>query len=176
MKISEVPIPGSFVIDLQPESDDRGFFARSLCVNVLEKYGANLNIVQQSISFNRFRNTLRGMHFQCAPDEEIKLVRVTRGSIYDVILDFRRNSDTYLQWYAVELSAENHLTLIVPKGVAHGFMTLEDNTEVFYQMTQPYVAQSSRGLRWNDPAFSIRWPAINPILSERDANIPLHSG
>lgn len=175
MKLSETPIVGAWLLEIQPIQDSRGFFARSLCLNILEAHGLEGRIRQQSVSFNQRRGTLRGMHYQSAPYEEIKLVRVTQGRIYDVILDLRRDSGSYLRWYAVELSAENHRTIYIPKGVAHGFQTLEDNSEVFYQMTQVYVPGYNCGVRWDDPTFDIDWPMRAPILSEHDAKYPLYS-
>lgn len=173
MKLTETPIAGAWLLDIEPITDERGFFARSHCVDTLAAYSLEGRMLQQSISFNHRRGTLRGMHYQRSPHEEIKLVRVTRGSIYDVILDLRRESPSYLCWHAVELSADNHRSLYIPKGVAHGFQTLEDRSEVVYQMAQAYVPGYSCGVRWNDPAFSIDWPLADPILSERDACHPL---
>ncbi|MEN9843787.1 MAG: hypothetical protein RLZZ612_1616 [Pseudomonadota bacterium] len=173
MKLSETPISGAWVLEIAPVWDERGFFARSLCVDVLAAHGLEGRMVQQSLSFNHQRGTLRGLHYQTAPHEEIKLVRVTQGCVYDVILDLRPHSPSYLRWYGVELSAQNHRSLYIPKGVAHGFQTLEPDTEVFYQMAQPYVASHSSGVRWNDPTFAIDWPlASSPILSARDATYP----
>lgn len=168
MKLKETSIAGAWVIDIDPTEDERGFFARSLCVDTLESHGLVGRMQQQSISFNLKSGTLRGLHFQTAPHEEIKLVRVTKGCVYDVILDLRANSPSYLQWHAIELSSANHRTIYIPKGVAHGFQTLEANTEVFYQMSTTYAPTHSAGVRWNDPAFSIDWPIKNPILSPRD--------
>jgi len=174
VKLSETPIAGAWLLEIEPILDERGFFARSLCVDTLAAHGLEGSMLQQSVSFNQKRGTLRGMHYQTAPHEEIKLVRVTQGRIYDVILDLRRDSPSYLRWHAVELSADNRRTLYIPKGVAHGFQTLEDHSEVFYQMAQTYVPGHSSGVRWNDPAFAIDWPLAEPILSERDASYPLY--
>ena len=175
MILTETPIAGAWLFDVEPVVDERGFFARSLCVDTLAAYGLEGRIQQQSVSFNHRRGTLRGMHYQKQPHEEIKLVRVTQGRIHDVILDLRRDSPSYLRWHAVELSAGSHRTLYIPKGVAHGFQTLEDRTEVFYQMTSAYAPGYSCGVRWNDPAFAIDWPLSDPILSERDASHPLYA-
>jgi dTDP-4-dehydrorhamnose 3,5-epimerase len=175
VKLTKLPIAGAWLFDLEPKVDERGFFARSLCVDTLAAHGLEGVMRQQSVSFNRIRGTLRGLHYQRAPHEEIKLVRVTQGRIYDVILDLRRGLPSYLQWYAVELSADNHRTLYIPKGVAHGYQTLENNTEVFYQMAQAYVPGHSCGVGWDDPTFCIDWPIESPILSEADASYPLFS-
>lgn len=172
MKLTELPIAGAWLIELEPVVDERGFFARSLCVDTLAAHSLEGRMLQQSVSFNRFSGTLRGMHYQRSPHEEIKLVRVTQGRIYDVILDLRRDLPSYLQWHAVELSADNRRTLYIPKGVAHGYQTLEDNTEVYYQMAEAYVPGQSCGVLWDDPAFAIDWPLASPILSQRDANYP----
>ena len=172
MKLSETPIAGAWLLEIEPVADERGFFARSLCVDTLAARGLEGRMQQQSVSFNHRRGTLRGMHYQSSPYEEIKLVRVTQGRIHDVILDLRRDSPSYLRWHAVELSADSHCTLYVPKGVAHGFQTLDDCTEVFYQMTPAYVPGHGCGVRWNDPAFAIDWPLADPILSGRDASYP----
>lgn len=170
MTLVETPIAGAWLMEIEPQIDERGFFARTLCVDTLAAHHLEGRMQQQSVSFNEHRGTLRGMHLQSAPFEEIKLVRVTKGRIYDVILDLRRESPTYLQWHAVELSAENHRTLYIPKGVAHGFQTLEDHSEVFYQMSQAYVPNHSWGVCWNDPSFDIDWPIVDPIISKRDTS------
>ena len=175
MKLSETPIAGAWLLEIEPVIDERGFFARSLCGATLAAHGLCTDWVEQSVSFNTRRGTLRGMHFQRAPHEEIKLVRVTKGRIYDVVLDLRQESPSYLRWYAVELSDDNRRTLYIPKGVAHGFQSLEDFSEVFYQMSQKYVPGYSCGLRWDDPEFAIDWPLADPILSERDADFSLYS-
>ncbi|MCG9026142.1 dTDP-4-dehydrorhamnose 3,5-epimerase [Laribacter hongkongensis] len=172
MKLSETPITGAWLLEVEPIADDRGFFARSLCVDTLAAHGLEGRMQQQSVSFNFQRGTLRGMHYQNAPHAETKLVRVTRGRVYDVMLDMRRDSPSFLCWHAVELSADNHRTLYIPKGVAHGFQTLENCSEVFYQMAQPYMPGYACGVRWNDPAFGIDWPLTDPVLSERDASYP----
>jgi dTDP-4-dehydrorhamnose 3,5-epimerase len=175
MKLTETPVAGSWLLEIEPVIDERGFFARSLCGAKLAAHGLCTDWVEQSVSFNTRRGTLRGMHFQRAPYEEIKLVRVTKGRIYDVVLDLRQESPSYLRWYAVELSDDNRRTLYIPKGVAHGFQSLENFSEVFYQMSQKYVPGYSCGLRWDDPEFAIDWPIADPILSERDASFSLYS-
>jgi len=166
---SETGLADAYIIDVEPITDERGFFARSWCRKEFEKYGLNNELMQCNISFNKKKGTLRGMHYQNAPYEETKLVRCTSGSIFDVIIDLRSDSDTFRDWIGVKLSAENHRMLYIPEGFAHGFQTLEDNTEVFYQMSSEYVAQAESGVRWDDPAFNVRWPLISNIsLSEKD--------
>jgi dTDP-4-dehydrorhamnose 3,5-epimerase len=153
--------------------DGRGFFGRSFCRGEFTERGLNPEIVQCNISFNRYAGTLRGMHYQLAPHAEEKLVRCTRGKLYDVIVDLRQESPTFKQWISLELSVDNRLMLYIPKGCAHGFQTLEDNTEVFYQMSEFYYPESGRGVRWNDPAFGVQWPeGVQMILSDRDRNWP----
>ncbi len=152
----------------EPRRDERGFFARTWCREEFAAHGLNPNLVQCSISFNAKRGTLRGMHYQAMPHQEAKLVRCTRGAIYDVVLDLRPGSPTFGQWHAAELTADNRQMVYIPEGVAHGLQTLSDDTEVFYQISEFYHPESSRGVRWNDPAFGITWPISEPILSERD--------
>ncbi len=170
MIFTETTLKGSYLIDLERAEDDRGFFARLWCQREFAAHGLNPNLVQCNVSFNRRKGTLRGMHYQAAPHVEAKLVRCTAGSIYDVILDLRSNSPSYLQWLGVELSAANRRMLYIPEGFAHGFQTLQDDTEVDYQMSDFYHPESVRGWRWNDPAFAIAWPLADPILSARDKN------
>jgi dTDP-4-dehydrorhamnose 3,5-epimerase len=148
--------------------DERGFFARTWCRQEFEAHGLNSRLAQSSISFNKRRGTLRGMHYQSAPDEEAKLVRCTMGAIYDVTIDLRRDSPTFKQWVGLELTAENRRMLYIPEGFAHGLQTLTDDTEVFYQISERYAPESARGVRWNDPAFAIDWPVSVTIISERD--------
>jgi dTDP-4-dehydrorhamnose 3,5-epimerase len=168
MIFTPTPLRGSFVIDLQRLEDQRGFFARGWC----EREFANNHIpekwVQANISFNKTKGTLRGMHYQAPPHEEGKLVRCTRGAIYDVIADLRQDSDTFTKWFAVELSAENRRMIYVPKTFAHGFLTLENNSEVFYLMSEFYTPDYARGFRWDDPAFAIEWPEKIMVISDRD--------
>lgn len=168
MIFSETPLKGAYIIDIEPSTDKRGFFARTWCRHEFEKHGLNSELAQCSISFNRQKGTLRGMHYQAKPYEEVKLVRCTLGSIYDVIIDLRPTSDSRLRWFAVELSEETHRMLYIPEGFAHGFQALKDNSEVFYQISEFYDARYVRGIRWNDPTFRIQWPLGNPILSDRD--------
>lgn len=173
MIFKETKLSGAFVIEVQRLEDDRGFFGRSFCRQEFIARGLNPDVAQCSISFNRKAGTLRGMHYQTAPHAEDKLISCTRGKLYDVIVDLRRESPTFKKWIALDLTGDNRLMLYVPKGCAHGFQTFEDNTEVFYQMSEFYHAESARGVRWNDPAFGIQWPAgVQVILSERDRNWP----
>jgi dTDP-4-dehydrorhamnose 3,5-epimerase len=172
MIFAEAKLKGAFIVEPERLEDERGFFARTWCQREFEAHGLNTRWVQCNISFNRTRGTLRGMHYQAAPYEEAKLIRCTMGAIYDVIVDLRPESPTFKQHIAVVLTAQNHKMLYVPEGFAHGFLTLEDNTEVFYQMSEFYVPGYSRGIRWNDPAFGIQWPADVQVISERDQNHP----
>jgi len=172
MIFTETKLPGAFVIDLEQLEDERGFFARSWSEVEFADRGLNPRSVETNISFNRNAGTLRGMHFQIAPHAQPKLVRCTAGAIYDVIIDLRPESVTFRQWIAVELTAANRRQLYIPEGFAHGFQTLVDSTEVLYQMSAPYVAESARGVRWNDPAFGIDWPAAERIIIARDQTYP----
>ena len=172
MIFKETMLKGAFVIEPQKLEDERGFFARSFCAREFEAHGLSRHIAQCNISYNAKRRTLRGMHYQISPYEEAKLVRCTRGALYDVIIDLRPDSATYLKSCGVRLDAENRLMFFIPEGFAHGFITLEDHTEVFYQMSEFYAPDSARGLRWNDPAFTIRWPVEPQVISERDRTYP----
>lgn len=173
MKFTETKLPGVVIVEIEPIRDERGFFARSWCRREFERHGLNSDLAQCNISFNKRKGTLRGMHYQAEPQQEAKLVRCTRGAIYDVVIDLRPESITYRQWQAVELNAENRCMLYVPVGVAHGFQALEDDTEVFYQMSEFYHPEYARGVRWDDSAFGIRWPLPDPIMSEKDRSYPL---
>ncbi len=153
-------------------SDARGFFARSWCQKEFEDHGLNSNLVQCSISLNSRKGTLRGMHYQVAPFAEAKVVRCTAGAIYDVVLDLRQQSPAFKHWFAAELSAQNHLSLYIPEGCAHGFLTLTDASEVLYQMSEFYHPEAGRGVRWNDPAFQIAWPDKVEVISDRDRTYP----
>ena len=169
----ETRLKGAFIIELERIKDTRGFFARAWCKKEFEAHSLNPGLLQCNISFNKNRGTLRGMHYQTAPHEEAKLVRCTRGAIYDVIIDFRPESPTYQGWLGVELTADNHKMLYVPENFAHGYQTLIDNTEVFYQVSQVYSPESERGVRWDDPAFGVEWPETdNLMISEKDNNWP----
>jgi dTDP-4-dehydrorhamnose 3,5-epimerase len=172
MKFLPTKLPGVWIVDLEKHEDERGFFARTWCRREFEEHGLNPNLVQSSVSFNRKKGTLRGMHYQIAPHAESKLIRCTRGAIYDVAVDLRMTAPTYKKWIAVELTAKNSRALYIPEGFAHGFQSFEDNTEVFYQMSEFYQPECSRGIRWNDPALNIQWPIANPFLSDRDYNLP----
>jgi dTDP-4-dehydrorhamnose 3,5-epimerase len=172
MKFTSVPLGGAHVVELEPVADERGFFARSWCAEEFRSYGLNPALAQCSLSFNKRKGTLRGMHYQAEPHAEVKLVRCTSGAIYDVILDLRPASPTYCKWFAIELTAANRKMLYIPEGIAHGFQTLADNTEVFYQISVSHHPESARGVRWNDPLFSIEWPVRDLILSERDRSFP----
>ncbi len=168
MKFIPLPLQGAFEIDLERKKDERGFFARSYCRDEFVAHGLNPELVQCNVSYNARRGTLRGMHYQKAPFEETKVVRCTRGTLFDVIVDLRPWSPTYRRWHGAELTAENRKALYVPEGFAHGFLTLSDDTEVHYQMSAVYEAQAATGVRWNDPAFAIVWPAEAVIISESD--------
>jgi len=168
----ETQLKGAFIIKPERLEDERGFFARTWCQREFEAHGLNSRLVQCNISFNEKAGTLRGMHYQAAPYEEAKLVRCTQGAIYDAIIDLRPESPTFKQYTAIVLTAQNRKMLYVPEGFAHGFLTLEDHTEVFYQMSEFYAPEYVRGIRWNDPAFNIQWPADVQIISDRDQNLP----
>lgn len=168
MLFKETKLEGCFVIELEKLADERGFFARSWSAEEFARHGLGSDLVECNISSNKHAGTLRGMHYQAAPHGQTKLVRCTMGAIYDVVIDLRSSSPTFKQWVGVELSASNHLMLFIPKDFAHGFQTLEDNSEVFYQMSYPYVQESGRGVRWNDPAFGIEWPLPVKVINARD--------
>jgi len=172
MIFSKAPLADAFIIDIEKKEDKRGFFARSWCRHEFEAHGLNANLVQCNISFNPFKGTLRGMHRQKKPFEEAKLVRCPRGSLYDVIVDLRENSPTYKKHLGVTLTGDNWRMLYIPEGFAHGFLTLEDNTEVFYQLSEYYMPDSQQGFRWNDPALAIIWPSEPVVISDRDRDYP----
>lgn len=172
MIFNETKLRGAFIIEPQRLEDERGFFARTWCQREAEAHGLSPNWVQFNISFNKEKGTLRGMHYQVDPFAEAKLVRCTMGAIYDVIIDLRSESSTFKQYVSVILSAQNRKMLYVPEGFAHGLLTLKDDTEVFYQMSEFYVAESAKGLRWDDPAFGVQWPEPVRVISERDRNYP----
>ena len=169
MRFTETKLKDAYIIELEPIEDKRGFFARSFCQEEFKKLGLNFDIVQSSISYNKKKGTLRGMHYQKAPHEEAKLVRCITGAIYDVIIDLRVGSPTRCQWIAFELTAKNYKALYIPEGLAHGFQTLEDETVVFYQISQFYHPECERGIRWDDSIFKIEWPEVNKrIISDKD--------
>jgi dTDP-4-dehydrorhamnose 3,5-epimerase len=172
MKFAKTDIAGVWALEQERHSDERGFFARTWCENELKAHGLVNVLSQCSTSYNARKGTLRGMHYQAIPGEEEKVVSVVRGAIYDVALDLRPASPTYLRWVAAELTAENGRMLYIPAGCAHGFQTLQDDTVVDYKISVPFEPKLSRGVRWSDPAFDIRWPEAERILSERDATYP----
>lgn len=176
MIFQETELKGAYIVDIERREDDRGFFARSWCRREFEAHGLNPHIAQCSVSFNVMKGTLRGMHFQVKPFEEAKLVRCTRGSLCDVIVDLRPDSPTFKRHRSVVLTADNRTMLYVPEGFAHGFLTLEDKTEVHYQISEFHAPDHARGFRWNDPAFGIAWPADAQVISDRDRNYPDFSG
>jgi len=167
---------GAYLIEPEPMSDARGFFARSFCEREFAAHGLATRPVQCNISYNTKRGTLRGMHFQRAPHGEAKLIRCTAGSIYDVIIDLRRDSPTFRQWAGFELTAQNRCALYIPDGFAHGFQTLTDDAEVFYQMFNFFEPGSAGGVRWDDPAFGIAWPLGAPVISDKDCAYPDYDG
>ena len=172
MRITQTRLRGAFIVELERHEDARGYFARTFCREEFERAGLVSPVEQCSTSFNLRRGTLRGMHFQLPPAAEHKLVRCTRGRIYDVIVDIRVDSPTAYEWLAVELSEDDGRALYVPAGFAHGFQTLVDRSEVFYQISEQYQPELARGIRWDDPRLSIEWPIADPILSERDRSYP----
>ena len=172
MRFIETELDGVFIIEPERRRDDRGFFARTFCQREFADHGLVTAVNQCSTSYNATRGTLRGMHYQADPHAESKLVRCTAGSIYDVVVDMRRDSATCGRWISVELSAADGRSVYVPVGCAHGFQTLTDGAEVFYQISEPYVPELTRGFRWNDPSFGIRWPIDDPITSARDRSYP----
>lgn len=172
MRFQEATLDGAFIIDLERREDDRGFFARTFCMEEFGKHGLQSTMVQANVSYNKRRGTLRGMHYQAAPHEEAKLVRCTRGAIYDVIVDVRDGSATRMKWLGVELSTENGKMLYVPEGFAHGFITLTDDTEVNYQVSASYAPGFERGLRYDDPMIQIEWPVDVEVISDKDSTWP----
>lgn len=172
MKFTETELRGAFVIDIEPVEDERGFFARTFCRQEFAARHLNADLAQCNISFNRRRGTLRGMHYQVAPRAEAKVVWCTAGAIYDVVIDLRPESPTFRRWSSIELKAGTYRMLYIPEGFAHGFQTLEDDTGVFYQMSEVYDAACARGVRWDDPVFAIRWPAPPSVISARDREYP----
>lgn len=172
MIFAETGIGGAWLIEAERLEDERGFFARTWDGKEFEARGLNPNLAQCSISYNRARGTLRGLHYQVAPHEEAKLVRCTAGAIFDVVVDLRAESPTLRGWFGTELSAENRRALYIPEGCAHGFLTLTDDSEVSYQISEAYAPGAGRGARWDDPAFGIRWPTEVVVINERDATYP----
>lgn len=172
MKFIETPLRGCYVIELEKREDDRGFFARAFCINEFGKLGLDAAIVQINNSLSIYKGTLRGMHYQLAPKAETKIVRCIKGSLFDVAVDLRKESPTFLKWFGAELSAENRKMLYVPKGFAHGFVTTEENTEAFYLVTEFYSPEHERGIRYNDLRINIQWPLAPVIISDKDLKHP----
>ena len=162
-------IPGAWIMDVEPIHDQRGFFAMTWLPEELRERGMDPALAQCNLAFNHKRGTLRGMHFQSDPHAQVKIVRATRGALLDVIVDLRPDSAAFRQWDAVELTADNRRMLYIPTGIAHGYLTLTDGTEVYYHASTPWAPQSERGVRWNDPAFGIEWPFQPEVISEKDA-------
>ena len=176
MRFTPTPIAGAFLIEPEPVADERGFFARTFCREEFLAHGLNPNLVQCSISFNRQKGTVRGMHYQAKPHEEAKMVRCTQGAIHDVLVDIRRDSPSFGQWCELTLTAENRHAVYIPEGVAHGFQTMTDNAEVLYQMAELFHPECASGFCWNDPAFGIVWPEKISIISARDRDYPKFLG
>lgn len=176
MKLHPLRIPGAFRIEIDPLEDERGCFARTFCQEELRRQGVEFPVAQCSLSFNREALTLRGMHFQASPCPEQKIVRCTAGRVWDCILDLRPGSPTFQQWIAEELSAANRRALLIPEQCAHGFLSLEPGSELFYMMSTPFAPECARGVRWNDPAFDIAWPAEPKVLSAQDRSFPDFTG
>jgi dTDP-4-dehydrorhamnose 3,5-epimerase len=173
MIFEKTAIPGAYVVELQRYEDDRGFFARGWCQKEFDVHGLPGQFAQQNISYNRHKHTLRGFHYQMAPHQEDKLMRCVRGAVHDVLVDLRPESATFKQHVTVTLSGANYRTLLVPKGCANAFLTLEDDSEVTYLVSEFYTPQAERGLRWNDPALAIAWPIVEPtVISDKDRNWP----
>jgi dTDP-4-dehydrorhamnose 3,5-epimerase len=172
MKFIETPLSGAFVLEVEKREDERGFFGRSWCVRELTDHGLDPTIVQANVSFNRRKGTLRGMHFQTAPHEEVKIVRCTRGSLYDVIVDLRPESPTYCRWFGVELSADNYRMLYIPKRFGHGYQTLEDTVDLMYMVSTFFAPDHATGVMYNDPVFGIQWPLPVAMINEKDRTWP----
>ncbi|MCF6157490.1 MAG: dTDP-4-dehydrorhamnose 3,5-epimerase [wastewater metagenome] len=172
MVFSETVLKGAYVISLEKREDSRGFFARSFCTHEFENYGLDHRIVQINNTLNVYRGTLRGIHYQLPPKAETKIVRCIKGSLYDVILDLRPHSETFGKWCGIELTDQNRKMVYVPKGFGHAFLTLEDNTEIMYFITEFYAPHLERGIRWNDPKFNVEWPFMPAVVSDRDKNFP----
>lgn len=170
MKLIPSPLKGAYLIEIEKFEDSRGFFSRMFCKETFDSHGLESNFVQMNNSYNVRKGTLRGMHYQLAPYQEVKLVRCVHGSLYDVILDIRPDSPSLGKWFGAELSKENRSMMYVPKGFAHGFVTLEPDTEVIYAVTEVYCKENERGIRWDDPEFQIKWPLSPTTISEKDAN------
>jgi dTDP-4-dehydrorhamnose 3,5-epimerase len=172
MQFTRTPLEGAYLIDLQKRGDERGFFARLFCREEFLQHGLDPNVLQANNSLSAEKGTLRGLHYQLPPYEETKLVRCIKGSLYDVILDLRRDSPTFGRSFGAELTADNRRMLYVPRGFAHGFITLEPDVEILYMVSAAYSQENERGIRWNDPRFNIQWPIAPTVISERDQNHP----
>ncbi|MEZ6040488.1 MAG: dTDP-4-dehydrorhamnose 3,5-epimerase [Planctomycetaceae bacterium] len=172
MKFTETPVHGVWLVEPERHEDNRGFFARTWCAREFEQRGLDHRLVQCNVSYNRQRGTVRGMHFQKSPCEEAKLVRCTAGAVWDVVVDLRSDSETYLQHLAVQLDPVDHIAVYIPKGCAHGFQTLEDSTELLYQMTEYFSPDAASGVRWNDPLINVQWPIDVSVIAERDLQFP----
>jgi dTDP-4-dehydrorhamnose 3,5-epimerase len=172
LRFEPLPIAGAFRIETEPAEDERGFFARLFDAEEFRSRGLEADFVQRSISFNRRRGTLRGLHYQAEPYAETRIVRCTQGAAYDVIVDLRSRSPAFGRWHAVELTAPNRTAIYIPPGCAHGFQTLVDDTELYYEITPAYVPVAARGIRFDDPTLAVRWPLADPILSKRDRALP----
>lgn len=172
MKFTPGQLNGTYIIDADRHHDLRGYFARVWCEREYHQYGLNSKVVQSSVSYNEKKATLRGMHYQTPPSAEVKTVRCVRGALYDVVVDIRPHSKTFLNWMGVELTAENGRILYIPEGFAHGFQTLEQGTEIFYQMSEFHAPEKAGGFRWNDPRINIQWPLEVQVISERDSGYP----
>jgi dTDP-4-dehydrorhamnose 3,5-epimerase len=172
MIFTKTKIKDVYILEPELLADDRGFFARSFCKEEFRQSGLETDIVQSNISYNRKKGTLRGMHYQTAPYEEAKIVSCTKGAIYDIVLDLRKDSETYMEWIAIELTDKNFKMVYVPKGHAHGFQTLKDNTIVYYQMTEFFHPECSKGIKWDDPSFKIKWPIDKLTISSKDRSYP----
>ena len=168
MRFIEIEVPGAFLVEIEPVIDERGFFARTFCGEEFARHGLEAKFSQVSLSYNSRRGILRGLHYQAEPHAEVKLVRCIKGAVFDVIVDLRPRSRTYCHWVGQELSEDNHSAFYIPEGVAHGFLTLSEASELEYQISVPYVPDSARGVRWNDPAFGIKWPDVPKVISARD--------
>lgn len=172
MIFKSTPLPGAYVVEIEPIEDERGFFARGWCRREFEKNGLNPELLQINFAFSRRKGTLRGLHFQRPPHAEAKLIRCTRGAIYDVIIDLRRGSPTFRRWLGVELTSDNRRMLYVPEGFAQGYQTLVDDTEIYYHTSQFYNPEAASGVRWNDPAFAVDWPLPVTTISTADSSWP----
>lgn len=176
MNLVATPVQGAFVLEMERREDDRGFFARAWCRRDGRERGLNADFVQSNVGFSRRRHTLRGMHYQIAPHAEAKLVRCTRGAVLDAVIDLRPGSPTYRRWHAVELTADNRRSFYLPEGTAHGYLTLADDTEIVYETTAYFAPDAARGVRYNDPAFGVEWPAEPVVISDRDRSWPDYGG